>query len=158
MLILQNKQSVLQYLKYISLSSYIQTDRLIEKPQLLSYIPIHQYISTLGRNKKNRNKLGLSLDSDTNKLWLITQPALVGAKSFVELQLRIHRYNGMVWWMKCKLRFALVGYLLAKSQLSTSWAWLLGQPRLELESWPSCSLESTGLGGHSEPKSWCTVP
>ena len=49
--------------------------------------------------------------------------------------------------MKCKLRLALVGYLLARSWLPTSWGCLLSQLWLELEAWPSCSLESTGTGG-----------
>ena len=49
--------------------------------------------------------------------------------------------------MKRKLRLALVGYLLARSLLPTSWGCLLSQLWLELEAWPSCSLESTGTGG-----------
>ena len=49
--------------------------------------------------------------------------------------------------MKCKLRLALVGYLLARSWLPTSRGCLLSQLLLELEAWSSCSLESTGTGG-----------
>ena len=49
--------------------------------------------------------------------------------------------------MKCKLRLALVGYLLARSWLPTSWGCLLSQRLPELEAWPSCSLESTGTEG-----------
>ena len=49
--------------------------------------------------------------------------------------------------MKCKLRLALVGCLLARSWLPTSWGCLLSQLWLEQEAWPSCSLESTGTGG-----------
>ena len=40
-----------------------------------------------------------------------------------------------------------MGYLLARSWLPTSWGCLLSQLLLELEAWPSCSLESTGTGG-----------
>ena len=57
----------------------------------------------------------LSLDLDTNLLGLITQPAVAGARSLAELQLRIYWHKGMVWWMKFKLSLALVGYLLASS-------------------------------------------
>ena len=57
----------------------------------------------------------LSLDLDTNFLGLITQPAVGGARSLAELQLRIYWHKGMGRWMKCKLRLALVGYLLARS-------------------------------------------
>ena len=45
------------------------------------------------------------------------------------------------------LRLALVGYLLARSELPTSFGCLLIQLWLELEALPSCSLESTGTGG-----------
>ena len=40
-----------------------------------------------------------------------------------------------------------MGCLLARSWLPTSWGCLLSQLWLELEAWPSCSLESTGTGG-----------
>ena len=48
--------------------------------------------------------------------------------------------------MKFKIRLALVGCLLARSCLATRWRCLLSQLLLELEAWPSCSLESTGTG------------
>ena len=48
--------------------------------------------------------------------------------------------------MECKIRLALVGYLLARSWLPTSWGCLLSQLWLELEAWPRCILESTGTG------------
>ena len=57
----------------------------------------------------------LSLDLDTNWLGLITQPAVAGARNLAELQLRINGHKGMVLCKKCKIRLALVGYLLAKS-------------------------------------------
>ena len=57
----------------------------------------------------------LSLDLDTNGLGLLTQSAVAGARSLAELQFRICWHKGLVWWMKCKLRLALVGYLLARS-------------------------------------------
>ena len=47
----------------------------------------------------------LSFDLDTNYLGLITQPAVAGARSLAELQIRIYWYKGM----------ALLGYLLARS-------------------------------------------
>ena len=56
-----------------------------------------------------------SLELDTNQLGLITQPSVAGARNLAELQLRIYWYKGMVWWMKCTIRLASVGYLLAKS-------------------------------------------
>ena len=40
-----------------------------------------------------------------------------------------------------------MGYLLARSWLPNNWGCLLSQLWLELEAWPSCSLESTGTGG-----------
>ena len=40
-----------------------------------------------------------------------------------------------------------MGYLLARSELPTSWVCLLSQLWLELEALPGCSLESTGTGG-----------
>ena len=49
--------------------------------------------------------------------------------------------------MNCKVRLALVGYLLARSWIPNNWGCLLSQLWLELEAWPSCSLESTGTGG-----------
>ena len=51
---------------------------------------------------------------------LITQPAVAGATSLAELQLRIYLHGGMGWWMKCKIRVALAGYLLAESKLPAS--------------------------------------
>ena len=48
--------------------------------------------------------------------------------------------------MKGKLRLALVGYLLGRSWLPTSWGCLLSQLWLELEALPGCSLQSTGTG------------
>ena len=56
--------------------------------------------------------------------------------------------------MKCKLRLALVGYLLARSWLPTSWGCLLSQLWLELEAWSSYSLESTGTGGWGGGWGW----
>ena len=57
----------------------------------------------------------LSLDLDTDHLGLITQPAMAGVRSLAERQLRIYWHKGMARWMKCKLRLALAGYLLARS-------------------------------------------
>ena len=56
--------------------------------------------------------------------------------------------------MKRKLRLALVGYLLARSWLPTSWGCLLSQLWLELEAWPNCNLESTGTGGLVAEAMW----
>ena len=56
-----------------------------------------------------------SLILDTNLLGLITRLAVAGARSLAELQLRIYGQNGLIRWMKYKLRLALVGYLLARS-------------------------------------------
>ena len=56
--------------------------------------------------------------------------------------------------MKYKLRLALVGYLLARSWLPTSWGCLLSQLWLELEAWPNCNLESTGTGGLVAEAMW----
>ena len=42
----------------------------------------------------------LSLDLDTNKLGLITQPAFAGARSLAERQLKIYLHKGMVLWIK----------------------------------------------------------
>ena len=42
----------------------------------------------------------LSLDLDTNQLRLITLPAMVGARSLAERQLKIYGHKGMVQWMK----------------------------------------------------------
>ena len=60
---------------------------------------------------------------------------------------------GMCWcntwlvrWMKYKLRLPLVGYLLARSYLPTSWGCLLSQLWLEMEALLSCSSKSTGTG------------
>ena len=39
----------------------------------------------------------LSLDLDTNQLGLITQPAVTGARSVAELQLRIYWHKGIDW-------------------------------------------------------------
>ena len=44
----------------------------------------------------------------------ITQSAVAGARKLAELQLRINWHKGMVRWMKCKIRLALVSYLLAR--------------------------------------------
>ena len=56
-----------------------------------------------------------SLELDTIQLGLIAQPAVAGARNLAELQLRIYWHKGMVWWRKCKIRLASVGYLLARS-------------------------------------------
>ena len=42
----------------------------------------------------------LSLDLDTSYLGLITQPAVAGARSIAERQLKIFLHKGMVLWMK----------------------------------------------------------
>ena len=56
----------------------------------------------------------LKLGSRYNLAWA-DNSALAGARSLAELQLRIYWHKGLVRWMKCKLRLALVSYLLARS-------------------------------------------
>ena len=42
----------------------------------------------------------LSLDLDTNLLGLIAQPAVDGARSLADQQVKIYWHKGMVRWMK----------------------------------------------------------
>ena len=56
----------------------------------------------------------LSLDLDTNLLGLITEPAVAGARSLAERQLKIYLHKDMVQWMKWDLRPALAVYILAR--------------------------------------------
>ena len=47
--------------------------------------------------------------------WDDNSAIVPGAGSLAELQLRIYWHKGVVRWMKCKIRLALVGYLIARS-------------------------------------------
>ena len=55
----------------------------------------------------------LKLGARYQLAWLITHPAVAGARSLAEL--RINGHKEMVWWMKCNIRLAFMGYLLARS-------------------------------------------
>ena len=49
--------------------------------------------------------------------------------------------------MKCKIRLALLGYLLTSSSFPLNWGYLVSQLWLELLAWPRCSYESNGTEG-----------